>query len=100
MSDEASVLAFRTWLRAWDSVEWLPGSRSGRRGGDLGHARAGAGALRNLVQKRASAVADELVCLGIDRNRITLKSNSQSDRPFAAVYPADRPEQYVPGSRS
>ncbi|MEV6594697.1 DUF6924 domain-containing protein [Streptomyces acidicola] len=27
VSDDASVFAFRMWWRAWDSSEWLPGSR-------------------------------------------------------------------------
>ncbi|WP_433890291.1 eCIS core domain-containing protein [Streptomyces sp. CA-111067] len=65
-----------------------------------GHARGGAIALRNLAEKRAGAVVAELVRLGIDRGRITVKANSQSDQPFASVYPADRPEEYVPGGRS
>ena len=65
-----------------------------------GHARGGPLAIRSLADKRATAVVAELVRLGIDRSRITVKANSQSDRPFASVYPADRPEHYVPGSRS
>lgn len=65
-----------------------------------GHARGGIVAPRDLAGKRADAVVAKLVGLGIPRERITVKTRSRSDRPFATVYPADRPEQYVPGSRS
>ncbi|MFF8996551.1 DUF4157 domain-containing protein [Streptomyces achromogenes] len=64
-----------------------------------GHARGSAFALRKLAEKRAEAVVAELVRQGIARNRITMKTNSKSNQPFASVYPADRPEHYVPGPR-
>ncbi|MGW1051368.1 OmpA family protein [Streptomyces sp. NPDC002521] len=65
-----------------------------------GHARGGPLPLRNLARKRADAVVAHLVGLGIARDRITVRTRAHSDRPMAAVYPADRPEEYVPGNRA
>ncbi|WP_369386844.1 hypothetical protein AB5J72_03920 [Streptomyces sp. CG1] len=64
------------------------------------HARGGPLPVRNLARKRADAVVAHLVGLGIARDRITVRTRAQSDRPMAAVYPADRPEEYVPGNRA
>ncbi|MER6382960.1 hypothetical protein [Streptomyces sp. NPDC001250] len=65
-----------------------------------GHARGGPLPLPNLARKRADAVVAHLVGLGIARDRITVRTRARSDRPMAAVYPADRPEEYVPGNRA
>jgi outer membrane protein OmpA-like peptidoglycan-associated protein len=58
-----------------------------------GHASGGVARVRNLARKRANATADRLVQHGIARNRITVKSDSQSDRQSATIKIADRPAE-------
>jgi outer membrane protein OmpA-like peptidoglycan-associated protein len=60
-----------------------------------GRARGGAVPIRQLAQRRADRVRDELIRRGVLPNRISIRTEPQSDVAFATVTPADRPNVRV-----